>query len=454
MPAMNKRFDFSRILRLTLLLFAIALAMAGSGDLFAQHRVTEGNYGEYIDTITAEESFFTIGNMWLIVCAILVFMMHLGFATLESGLTRSKNTINIIFKNLFVISSGLLLYALIGFRTMYPGAEFNGIVSFGFWIDVNPDDYLDLMSAKYANYTWWTDFIFQAMFAATAATIVSGAVAERVKLSSFMIFTVLLVGIAYPVAGSWEWGTGWLDRNGFHDFAGSSVVHAFGGFAALACVLLLGPRRGKYGTDGPGKPIIGHSMPLASVGVFLLWFGWFGFNGGSVLSAHPEQIGLVVTNTALAGAAGCLASMIVTQFVLKKPDVSMALNGVLAGLVGITAGADSMMPAPAIAVGAIAGALVVLAILFFEKIKIDDPVGATSVHGVCGIWGTLAVGIFGEAPLLWQLIGAMSYALFAFVFSFVIFLLIKLVIGIRVSAEEEDVGLDISEHGQEAYSFD
>lgn len=451
---MNNVFTISRLFKTTLFLFAIAFALSNGGELFAQHRVTEGNYGEYIDTITAEESFFTIGNMWLIVCAILVFMMHLGFATLESGLTRAKNTINIIFKNLFVISSGLLLYALFGFRTMYPGTEFNGIMSLGFWIDVNPADYLDLMSAKYANYTWWTDFIFQAMFAATAATIVSGAVAERVKLGSFMVFTILIVGFAYPVAGSWEWGSGWLDRNGFHDFAGSSIVHAFGGFAALACILLLGPRRGKFSKEGTSKPILGHSMPLAAVGVFLLWFGWFGFNGGSVLSAHPEMIGLVVTNTALAGAGGCLASMIVTQIILKKPDVSMALNGVLAGLVGITAGADSMMPAPAILVGAIAGVLVVLAILGFEKIKIDDPVGATSVHGVCGVWGTLAVGIFGEAPFLWQLIGTMSYALFAFVFSFIVFFIIKKTMGIRVTAEEEDIGLDISEHGQAAYSHD
>ncbi|MBC2606516.1 ammonium transporter [Pelagicoccus albus] len=451
---MHSVFNLSRLTKILLLLFAVGFALSQGGELFAQHRVTEGTYDEYIDTITAEESFFTISNVWLIVCAAMVFMMHLGFATLESGLTRAKNTINIIFKNLFVISSGLLLYALVGFRTMYPGTEFNGIMSFGFWIDVNPADYLDIMSAKYANYTWWTDFIFQAMFAATAATIVSGAVAERVKLSSFMVFTIVIVGFAYPVAGSWEWGSGWLDRNGFHDFAGSSIVHAFGGYAALACILILGPRRGKYGTPGPSKPIVGHSMPLAAVGVFLLWFGWFGFNGGSVLSAHPEQIGLVVTNTALAGAAGCLACMVATQIILKKPDVSMALNGVLAGLVGITAGADSMMPASAIVVGAISGVLVVFAILFFEKIKIDDPVGATSVHGVCGTWGTLAVGFFGEAPVLWQLIGCLSYALFAFVFSFVVFYLIKLVMGVRVSAEEEDVGLDISEHGQEAYSID
>ncbi len=420
-----------------------------SPEIWAQHRVTETSYDAYIDTITAEESFFTISNLWVLVSATLVFIMHLGFATLETGLTRAKNTVNILYKNVFVISSGIVLFALFGFRTMYPGVEFNGFMKMGFWIDVNPADYLDIMSAKYANYTWWTDFIFQAMFAATAATIVSGAVAERVKLGSFMIFTLLLVGFAYPVAGSWEWGSGWLDRNGFHDFAGSSVVHAFGGFAALACVLVLGPRRGKY--DG-GKPILGHSMPLATVGVFLLWFGWFGFNGGSVLSAHPEMIGLVFVNTAIAGAGGCLTSMIVTRFTVKVPEISMALNGILAGLVGITAGADSMMPSSALAVGAISGIIVVFAILFFDKLKIDDPVGAISVHGVCGTWGTIAVGIFGEAPLLWQAIGTLSYSLFAFTFAFLVFLGLKVLVGVRVPALDEDEGLDISEHKQEAYN--
>lgn len=418
-------------------------------ELSAQHRVTESNYDTYIDTITAEESFFTISNLWLIICAALVFIMHLGFATLETGLTRAKNAVNILYKNVFVISSGLILFALFGFRTMYPGSEFNGLLSLGFWIDVQAEDYLDLMTAKYANYTWWTDFIFQAMFAATAATIVSGAVAERVKLGSFMIFTVIIVGFAYPIAGSWEWGGGWLDRNGFHDFAGSSIVHAFGGFAALACVLVLGPRKGKYGEGA--KPIVGHSMPLAAVGVFLLWFGWFGFNGGSVLSAHPESISLVIVNTALAGAAGCLVCMIVTKVVLKLPDISMALNGILAGLVGITAGADSMLPGAAMAVGGISGGIVVFAILLFEKAKIDDPVGAISVHGVCGMWGTIAVGLFGEAKVTWQIIGAMSYGIFAFVIAFVIFFLLKITLGVRVSEEDEEEGLDIAEHGQEAY---
>ncbi|MCH6256399.1 ammonium transporter [Puniceicoccaceae bacterium K14] len=424
-----------------------------SVSLNGQHLVTEKTYDDYIDTIVSEESFFTISNLWIIICAAMVFVMHLGFASLEAGLTQSKNTVNILYKNVFVITSGLVLFSLFGFRTMFPGPEFNGFFRFGFGINVLAEDYLDLMTAKFGNYSWWTYFIFQAMFAATAATIVSGAVAERVKLSAFMIFTVVIVGLIYPIAGSWTWGGGWLSRNGFYDFAGSSVVHAFGGFAALAAVLLLGPRKGKYSEEGKVQPIIGHSIPLATLGAFLLWFGWFGFNGGSVLSAHPEVIGLVIVNTSLAGAFGALVCMIVTQILLKKQDLSMVLNGILAGLVGITAGADSMLPADAMIVGGISGALVVLSILFFDKIKVDDPVGAISVHGICGAWGTIAVGIFGGGKLLWQFIGVMSYGLVAFALSFVVFLLLKITIGIRVSAEEEYEGLDIAEHGQEAYSL-
>ena len=300
--------------------------------------------------------------------------------------------------------------------------------------------------------TAYGDFIFQAMFAATAATIVSGAVAERVKLGSFMIFATLLVAIAYPVVGSWHWGGGCLGtlEGGFYDFAGSSVVHAFGGFAALACVMLLGPRAGKY-VDGKIKPILGHSMPLATIGVFLLFLGWFGFNGGSVLSANPAGVGLVFTTTALAACAGALAAIAISWIFLKKPDLSMALNGILAGLVAITAGADAMGPLASIIVGAIGGVLVVFSIIFFDKIKIDDPVGAISVQGVVGIWGTLAVGIFGGAVFMTQLIGTLSVSLAAFIFSLIIFGILKVTIGIRVSPEEEAEGLDIGEHGQEAY---
>ncbi len=398
-------------------------------------------------------SFFTISNLWLLVSAALVFVMHLGFATLESGLCQAKNTTNVLFKNVFIISAGILTYALFGFNAMYPG-DFNGFFAMGSWFGVDNAD-VSMVTAEYnAGYTWWTDFIFQAMFAATAATIVSGAVAERVKLSSFMIFAVLLVGFAYPVAGSWKWGGGWLDAKGFYDFAGSSIVHAFGGFAALACALLLGPRAGKY-VDGKIRPIPGHSMPLATIGVFLLFLGWFGFNGGSVLSADPRGVSYVFVTTALAAASGAIASMLVSWIVLKKPDLSMALNGVLAGLVGITAGADVIGMGDSILVGAIAGVIVVFSIIFFDRIKIDDPVGAISVHGICGMWGTIAVGFFSTNPehsVGIQILGTLSYAAAAFIFSIIVFGAIKAIMGVRVSEEEESRGLDISEHGQEAYS--
>jgi len=414
---------------------------------------------DYIAMVEAQGSgayafdFFTTSMLWTVIAAALVFIMHLGFATLESGLTQQKNAVNIMFKNVFIISIGLISYAVIGFNTHYPG-DFNGWISFGSFIgDLSGPgmDTFDYGGVGLAM-TAYGDFIFQAMFAATAATIVSGAVAERVKLGSFMIFATLLVAIAYPVVGSWHWGGGWLGslEGGFYDFAGSSVVHAFGGFAALACVMLLGPRAGKY-VDGKIKPILGHSMPLATIGVFLLFLGWFGFNGGSVLSANPAGIGLVFTTTALAAAGGALSSILISWVFLKKPDLSMALNGILAGLVGITAGADSMGPAAAMIVGAIAGVIVVFAIIFFDKIKIDDPVGAISVHGVCGIWGTLAVGIFGGGVFMTQLIGTLSVSAAAFIFSIIVFGILKVTIGVRVSPEEEAEGLDIGEHGQEAY---
>lgn len=401
-------------------------------------------YGETFD-------FFTISNLWTLIAAGLVFIMHLGFATLESGLTQSKNTVNILFKNVFIICMGILAYAAWGFNAMYPG-DFNGFFAFG-----SP-----LLSADYGGtdfsyggtglcMTGWSDFIFQAMFAATAATIVSGAVAERIKLPSFMVIATILVAVIYPITGSWKWGGGWLDANGFYDFAGSTLVHAFGGFAALAAVIVLGPRKGKYLPGGGIKPILGHSMPLATIGVFLLFLGWFGFNGGSVLSADPELVSLVFVTTALAAAAGGLSTMFTAWIISKRPDLSMSLNGILAGLVGITAGADSMGPWAAVLVGAVAGVIVVFAVLFFDRIKIDDPVGAISVHGICGIWGTVAVGIFGGASLLWQIIGSLSVAVFAFVVTFAITSIVKAVMGLRVSEEEEFEGLDIGEHGQEAY---
>lgn len=393
---------------------------------------------------------FTVNNLWLLIAAALVFTMHLGFATLEAGLTQSKNTVNVLFKNVFIVCVGIVAYALYGFNAMYPG-PFNGFFAVGSWFGASNDD-VSLMTDSYAAYTWWTDFIFQAMFAATAATIVSGAVAERVKLGSFMIFATLLVTFLYPITGSWQWGKGWLYEMGFYDFAGSSLVHGFGGFAALAAVLVLGPRTGKYLSGGKIKPILGHSMPLATIGVFLLFLGWFGFNGGSVLSADPLLVSYVFVTTGLAAASGGLASIFVGWGLLKKPDLSMALNGILAGLVGITAGADSIGVGSSIVVGALAGSLVVFSIIFLDKLKIDDPVGAISVHGVCGIWGTLAVALFSDAATLGaQLTGALSVCGFAFVTSFILAFVIKSTLGLRVSVEEETEGLDAGEHGAEAY---
>jgi Amt family ammonium transporter len=405
-----------------------------------------------------EFALFTADNIWMMLATGLVFIMHLGFATVETGLTRSKNTVNILFKNTIIPCIGLLTYALMGFNLMYPGADyagkFFGFAGFGIGFD---DEVANLTkSYAYGTYTYWTDFLFQGMFAATAATIVSGAVAERIKLGSFIIFSLLFVGICYPITGMWKWGGGWLQalETPFYDFAGSTLVHLVGGAGALAGALVLGPRLGKY-KDGKMFPMLGHSMPLATIGVFLLWLGWFGFNGGSVLSADPKLTSLVLVTTCLAAAAGGFASAMVSWVVIKKPDLSMTLNGILAGLVGITAGADQMSPLNSIVIGAIAGSIVVFSVLFFDKLKIDDPVGAISVHGVCGVFGTLAVGVFGGlasgAQFFSQLKGALSVGLFAFAFAFAVFYVLKVTLGLRVSAEEEIEGLDIGEHGNEAY---
>lgn len=404
-------------------------------------------------TVTAADTLFIVNNIWMLISTILVFIMHLGFATLETGLTRAKNTVNILFKNTAIVAIGLLTYAVVGFNLMYPGdfsiGKFFGFGGFGI---ASPEGAAGLINYASGQYTYWTDFIFQGMFAATAATIVSGAVAERVKLNSFLIFSAIYVAFVYPWVGSWNWGGGWLSEMGFHDFAGSTLVHSVGGWAALAGILIIGPRIGKY-INGTSKPIFGHNMPLATIGVFLLWFGWFGFNGGSVLSADPGAVSFVFVTTCLAAAAGMIGATVLSWTIQKKPDLSMALNGILAGLVGITAGADVISPLNSIIVGFIAGCLVVLAVIGFERLKIDDPVGATSVHLVCGVWGTLAVGIFSpEFSFITQLIGVVAYAVVCFASAFLIFALVKMVFGLRVSKEEELKGLDIEEHGMEAYS--
>ena len=399
---------------------------------------------------------FTANNVWMMLAAALVFIMHLGFAMVESGLTRAKNTTNILFKNTFIICAGILTYFLCGFNLMYPG-DFNGFFGFaGFGIGAGFEEGANTPAYADGGYTYWTDFLFQAMFAATAATIVSGAVAERIKLGSFMIFSAIFVAVVYPVAGSWKWGGGFLDGMGFYDFAGSTLVHSVGGWGALIGALVLGPRLGKYSKDGTLMPIPGSSMPLTTVGVFLLWLGWFGFNGGSVLSADPTLTSFTLVTTCLAAAAGGIGAMIAYTFISSKPDLSMALNGILAGLVGITAGADVINPNWAIVVGLIAGMLVVGSVVTFDKLKIDDPVGAISVHLTCGIWGTLAVGIFSTNPehsLVTQAIGVVAYAAFTIACAAAIFLTLKATIGLRVSEEEELEGLDLGEHGMHAYDL-
>ena len=406
----------------------------------------------------ASDAMFRINNLWILIAAVLVFSMHLGFGCLEAGLTRAKNTVNILTKNTMIVLIGILMYAVCGFNLMYPGFAEDGSGVFAWagmfaWTGEGIDQTAGYSVADdgYGKYTTYADFLFQAMFAATAATIVSGAVAGRVKLGPFLIFSTLFVGLAYPIAGSWQWGEGWLYRMGFADFAGSSIVHAFGGGGALMGALILGPRLGKYGDDGSVHPIPGHNIPLAFIGVMVLWLGWFGFNGGSVLDANPDGVSQAMTTTAIAASSGGVAAYIVTRLLAGKPDLTMILNGILAGLVGITAGADAMHTGSASIVGLIAGVIVVFSVYGFDKLKIDDPVGAISVHGVCGIWGTLAVGIFGGANFVTQLIGTLSYFLFACIVAGILFGILKAMGQLRVSAEEEIEGLDLGEHDANAY---
>jgi Amt family ammonium transporter len=419
------------------------------------------------------QEMFTVNNLWMLVATFMVFIMHLGFATLESGLTRAKNTVNILFKNTAIVALGLLTYALLGFKLMYPaGVDPGGVFHFaGLGLDIPHP--ADAISYAGGHYTYWTDFIFQAMFAATAATIVSGAVAERVKLSSFLIFSAVYVAFIYPLVGMWHWGQGWLSTLGsgpFHDFAGSTIVHSVGGWAALAAIMLLGARRGKY-ANSTVRPIPGHSMPLAAIGMFLLWFGWYGFNGGSVLSADPGAVSLVFVTTSLGAAAGVVGAMVVSWIIQDKPDLSMVLNGALAGLVSITAGADVATPMGSIIIGLVGGVLVVLAVLLIDtRLRLDDPVGATSVHLCCGVWGTLAAGLFGAEKVLGiadtntglfygggagqltsQLVGVLAVGATCLAGAFLILGTIKASMGLRVSPEEELRGLDIGEHGMEAY---
>jgi Amt family ammonium transporter len=415
-------------------------------------------------------------TMWTLIAGMLVFFMNLGFASVESGLCRAKNTVTIMAKNFIVFAASSIAFLVLGWGLMFgDGNPLFGTQ--GLWFVSGADNSPamgDAYKGVYSSINWsgvplWTKFFFQLVFAGTAATIVSGAVAERVKFGAFYIFSFLMVGIIYPITGHWIWGGGWAAKLGMFDFAGSTVVHSVGGWAALAGAIALGPRIGKYSRDGRALPIPGHSIALATLGVFVLWFGWFGFNPGSTMAADAGAIGRIAVATNTAAAAAAIAASITAWLLLGKPDLTMILNGGLAGLVAITAPCAFVSISSSLIIGSIAGVLVVLSVLFFDKIKVDDPVGAISVHLVCGVFGTLAVGLFAQAEftpnttgnglffgggsglLMAQLAGILGVGAFVFVISMIFWQVLKATVGIRVSAEEEVEGLDVGEHGNTAY---
>jgi len=425
-----------------------ALALAGIGALVATPALAQE---------VSEHGVFVLNSLLFLIGGVLVMFMACGFCMLETGLVRAKNTTMQLTKNVALFSIAAVGYYVIGYNLMYPLGTWSvdgilsGVVGVAVLeaVGVAPDAADDLAYASTAS-----DYFFQLMFCAATASIVSGTLAERIKLWPFLLFTFILTALIYPFQASWKWGGGFLDEMGFLDFAGSTVVHSVGGWAALAGALVLGARTGKY-RDGRVVPMPGANLPLATLGTFILWLGWFGFNGGSQLALgsalDATAMAIVFTNTNLAAAGGVVAAMIMTQVMYKKVDLTMALNGALAGLVSITAGPDLTNHFMSIIVGAIGGVLVVIAIPLVDKLKIDDVVGAISVHLVAGIWGTLAVGIFGGGDLLVQIIGIVAIAIFVVITSSIVWLALKYTIGIRASEEDEDTGLDMVELGLEAY---
>ncbi len=391
--------------------------------------------------------------VWTLIAACLVFFMQAGFAMVESGFTRAKSAVNIMMKNLMDFSMGSIAFWAIGFGLMFGASPSGWIGTDGFflsgWTGPEGDQWV---------LAFW---MFQCVFAATAATIVSGAVAERTKFTGYLIYSIVLCAVIYPIFGSWAWGSllnggGWLENLGFIDFAGSTVVHSIGGWAALAGAIVLGPRLGKYGPKGEVRAIPGHNIPMAAIGVFILWLGWFGFNPGSTTTGD-SSIAMIFVTTNLSAATGSICAMFVSWIMFKKPDIGMSLNGALAGLVGITAGCANVSPTSAVIIGAISGILVVLSVVTIDKMHIDDPVGAISVHGVCGAWGTLAAGLFNMGGtsskiMITQLIGIGAAFVWAFGTAFILFKLIDMTIGLRISKEEELLGVDIVEHGAHAYN--
>jgi Amt family ammonium transporter len=402
------------------------------------------------------QQIFAIDTVWVALCAALIFFMEAGFALLEAGFVRSKNAMSIIAKVIIDIAFGGIAFFIVGFGIAYGSSNGWFAIDFGIM-----DKDLGLGLTVSNNLFWF----IQLGFAIAAISIVSGALAERMKLFSYAILVVFFCALVYPIVANWVWNpNGWLAIRGFNDFAGSAAVHAMGGFAALAAAIVLGPRIGKYSKDGKSNTIPGHNLPLASVGAFILWFGWFGFNPGSSLGAvgNWELIGSVVVNTFLASASGGIATMIYTYFTYSKIDITMVINGVLAGLVSITAGCNVVGPTSAIIIGAIAGVLVDVAVVFFDKIKVDDPVGAIAVHGVNGLFGTMAVGFFaiegglfyggGISLLVTQILGVITIALFSFTVTFIIMKFLKLTIGVRISSDDEEAGIDASSFGVQSYN--
>jgi len=432
--------------RLIIFIFMI-LMLAVPFIAFAEEAVpTVASNAETIGAVQKNADF-----VWTLIAAFMVFFMQAGFAMVEAGFTRAKNAVNIIMKNLMDMSIGAMAYWAIGFAIMFGVSRTGWFGTSGFFLS----DYA-------ADKDPWTlaFWMFQVVFAATAATIVSGAMAERTKFISYLVYSLVISALIYPVFGSWAWGSlykgsGWLEGLGFIDFAGSTVVHSVGGWAALAGAVVIGPRLGKY-VNGKAKALPGHSITIGALGVFILWFGWYGFNAGSTTAANTDTA-LIAVNTTLAAAAGAFGAMIMSWVMFKKPDATMTLNGTLAGLVGITAGCANVLPGSAIIIGVLAGVIVVASVLFLDqKLKIDDPVGAVSVHGVCGAWGTLAAGLFNADGMTLKIVGVQLLgigAAFLWVFptAFLLFKLLNATIGLRISAEEESEGLDVGEHGLKAY---
>lgn len=401
------------------------------------------------ETVLAEGA-YSMDNMFLFIGAILVLFMQPGFAMVETGFNAAKNTVNILFKNVMDLCVGVLLFFTVGYGLMYGQDILGGWLA---WGGVGIGELTESPGAGILHPQ--VDFLFQAAFAATAATIVSGAVAGRMQFRAYIIYSALLTGLIYPISGFWQWGGGWLDQLGFHDFAGSLVVHAVGGFAGLAGAIVLGPRSGRFAPDGTPRALPGSNLPLATIGCFILWVGWYGFNGGSQLaiagSENTAAVMMIAVNTTLAAAAGAVVAMILTWVLHGKPEISITLNGVLGGLVGITANCDAVSNFSAIIIGAVSGLLIVMGVKLLDKLRIDDPVGAWPVHGLCGVWGGLAAWIFGGHSMTAQLIGSIAIPVWAFVTMFLLFRLLKALGMLRVSVEEERRGLDIGEHGEEAY---